>query len=238
MTVSIIIPTYNEAQTIGKLLQSLGPQLDPHDDLWIVDGGSTDLTEQVIKQVVNSHAKIHYLQSPQRGRGHQLRYGADHAFGDVFWFLHADTMVPLGALATLKKQMESAPELVGGHFALRFDHECLDGQEAFIRWLNRFYEGLGCLGLYYGDSGIFCRRKTYETLGGFKPIRIMEDFDFVRRLGKYGKTLQIREPILTTSARKFKGHSSLAIIGLWLRMHAQYAMGCSNQQLADFYERF
>jgi hypothetical protein len=35
-----------------------------------------------------------------------------------------------------------------------------------------------------GDSGIFVRRSVYEDLGGFRPIPLMEDLDFVHRLGR------------------------------------------------------
>ena len=43
------------------------------------------------------------------------------------------------------------------------------------------------IGLYYGDSGIFVRRSVYEAVGGFRPIPLFEDLDFVRRLERLGQ---------------------------------------------------
>ena len=63
-----------------------------------------------------------------------------------------------------------------------------DGDDPFSRWLDGFYVWLRSHGFYYGDSGIFVRRDVYDTMGGIRPIALMEDYDFVRRLEAHGNT--------------------------------------------------
>ena len=71
--------------------------------------------------------------------------------------------------------------LCGGNFRLLFDSD-----DPFSRWLDGFYVWLRSHGFYYGDSGIFMRRDVYDTMGGTRPIALMEDYDFVRRLEAHG----------------------------------------------------
>ena len=96
--------------------------------------------------------------------------------------------------------LASNPKLIGGNFRLIFD-----GDTSFSRWLTKVSAWLRPLGIYYGDSGIFVRRTIYEALGGFRPIALMEDLDFVRRLERFGETCCIEDPPLITSSRRFDG---------------------------------
>lgn len=52
----------------------------------------------------------------------------------------------------------------------------------------------------YGDQGLFVRRDTFEAIGGFRPLAIMEDFDLVRRLRRRGRIRVIPYPILISLA--------------------------------------
>ena len=86
-----------------------------------------------------------------------------------------------------------------------------DGDTAFSRWLTGFCAWIRLLGFYYGDSGIFVRRSVYEALGGFRPLPVIEDWDFVRRLDGFGRTSCIEDPPLVTSSRRFEGRHPLEI---------------------------
>ena len=94
MTVSIILPTLNEAGCLGQTLASLREQ-SPHEIL-VVDGGSTDETCRL------AQAADRLLQGA-RGRAAQMNLGAAHASGDVLLFLHADCTLEAGALTVAEK---------------------------------------------------------------------------------------------------------------------------------------
>ena len=191
--ISIVIPTLDEAENLGDLLRDLrrGGQAA---EIVVADGGSTDRTAAIARAM--GARVIHAA----RGRGRQIAAGAAAARGDILLFLHADCRFPAGGLSRIADRMIERPDAVGGNFRLDFD-----GGTAFDAWLGRFYAWIRSRGVYYGDSGIFVRRPVYRRLGGIRPIALMEDYDFVRRLERAGPTICIDDPPLLTSSRRFTG---------------------------------
>ena len=64
----------------------------------------------------------------------------------------------------------------------------------------------------------------------------MEDWDFVRRLERSGKTCCIGEPALITSSRRFAGRRPVEIVYGWVKLHILYWLGVSPDRLAEIYE--
>ena len=221
--ISVIIPTLNEAARLPGLLAGLAAETEPHEVI-VVDGGSRDRTASLARE-----ADVRLIQT-EPGRGLQLARGAAVAQGDVLLFLHADSRFPVGGLTALRRALAEKPSCPGGNFRLLFD-----GDSPFSRWLTGFYAWIRARGLYYGDSGIFVRRAAYETIGGMRPIALMEDYDFTRRLEKLGPTCCIEEPPLVTSSRRFEGRSALGIVWGWLELHALYHLGLPPALLAKRY---
>jgi glycosyltransferase involved in cell wall biosynthesis len=148
-----------------------------------VDGGSTDGTPSIAARLGTR------LIMSERGRGHGLRAGAAAATGEFLLFLHADSVFPQGGLAAIGEILDRNPRVPGGNFRVVFD-----GDTRFARGLTVFYAWIRRLALYYGDSGIFVRRAVYAALGGFRPMALMEDYEFVRRLERAGPTCRIEDP--------------------------------------------
>ena len=221
--ISIIIPTLNEARTLPRLLDGLRRQGVPA-EIVVVDGGSDDGTAELARG-----ARVVLLRSTP-GRGPQLNQGAAAARGDILLFLHADSVFPQGGLERIEEALAS-PTVVGGNFRLVFD-----GGDGFSRWLSGFYVWIRERGLYYGDSGVFVRRTVYEAMGGLRPMAVMEDYDFTRRLEAAGATCCIAEPPLVTSARRFQGRHPVAIVWGWLKIHALYHLGVAPDRLARLYD--
>jgi rSAM/selenodomain-associated transferase 2 len=223
-TVSIIIPALNEAPRLAALHRQLQAQA-PGLEVILVDGGSGDGTPETALAL-----GMRTLLSP-RGRGQQLKAGAEAATGETLLFLHADSNLPAGAITRLIETLRDDPEIVGGNFRLMFD-----GDDGFSRWLNGFYRWIRSHGFYYGDSAVFVRRRVYEAIGGIRPIALMEDYDFVRRMEKFGRTCCIGDPPLITSSRRFEGRHPIAIVYGWLKIHLLFHLGASPDFLARLYD--
>jgi rSAM/selenodomain-associated transferase 2 len=221
--ISVIVPTLNEAANLRRLLPVLAADPEPHETI-VVDGGSRDDT----RAVALAHG-VRVIDAAS-SRGGQLAAGAEAARGDTLWFLHADTHPPAGALAALAAALVQHRHVPGGNFRLLFD-----GSRDFDRWLEGFYVRLRARGIYYGDSGVFVRADIYRALGGMPKLALMEDFAFVRKLERAGKTLCIAEPALVTSSRRFEGHSRPRIVAGWVAVHLLYALGVDARALARFY---
>ncbi len=221
--ISVIIPTLNEGANLRRLLATLSAE-PVASEIIVADGGSVDDTGAI---ALGSGARV---MATAPGRGGQIRAGAEAAAGDIFLFLHADSVFPAGGLAAIEEAL-SDQRIIGGNFRLLFD-----GPSGFARWLTGFYAFIRRLGLYYGDSGVFVRRRVYDALGGVRPMALMEDFDFNRRLERAGPTCCIADPPLVTSSRRFAGRHPLAIIWGWLRIHALFYLKASPQRLARLYD--
>lgn len=222
--ISVIIPTLNEAERLPALLQQLARESAPHEAI-VVDGGSSDAT----REIAAAHQAKVILSVP--GRGQQMVAGIHAASGDTLLFLHADSAFPTGGLARIEATLADRPDCPGGNFRLIFS-----GDSAFSRWLTGFYAWLRRHGFYYGDSAVFVRREVYDRIGGIRPIALMEDYDFNRRLERAGPTCCVVEPPLVTSSRRFEGRSATAIVWGWLEIHALYHLGVGPQWLAKRYE--
>jgi rSAM/selenodomain-associated transferase 2 len=222
--ISVIIPILNEARNLPGLLRALRRETVAHEVL-VVDAYSLDGTAA---QARDLGARV-VMSDP--GRGRQIHEGARHARGGILLFLHADSVFPRGGLAAVDRALAARPDAPGGNFRLLFD-----GDDGFSRWLEGFYAWIRARGVYYGDSGIFVRRDVYQDLGGIRPVALMEDFDFVRRLERFGETLCIGDPPLITSSRRFRGRRPAMIVIGWLWIHALFLLGVPSDRLARLYD--
>lgn len=220
--ISIIIPTLNEATEIGRTLDKLRI-LAGSFEIIVADGGSADETCELAKSRQATVIRT------ERGRGIQLHAGAQAATGSVLWYLHADSIPPTDALLQIHEALSDG-NVVGGNFALRFD-----GDSRAAAFMNLFYDKIRYIGLMYGDSGIFVRRDAYHQIGGFKPLPLFEDLEFVRRLRGIGKLVRVRSEI-TTSSRRFESRPFLPVFIRWVLFQFLYWIGISPYRLARSYQ--
>jgi hypothetical protein len=91
-------------------------------------------------------------------------------------------------------------------------------------------------GLPYGDQGLFMRKETFESAGGFPDMPIMEDYAFVRALRSHGKIVTVPQPAIT-SGRRWREHGVAKVTLVNKLMILGYHLGVSPQKLAAFYRR-
>ena len=216
---SVVIPTLNEEPQIGgAVANALAAGAA---EVVVADGGSTDRTVEV------AFAAGARVVRGARGRGSQLNLGAAEAEGAVLCFLHADARLAPDA----GRQIEAAlrdPRTAGGNFRVRF------GSSLHGRGLAAFYHVIRQLGLYYGDSAIFCRRSAFEAAGGFPPHPIMEDVAMAQRLRRRGRVAYLRGPV-HASPRRWE-HGGLAQAwASWLVIQSLYFAHVPPARLATLY---
>jgi rSAM/selenodomain-associated transferase 2 len=187
--ITVIIPTLNEASVIESAIESL---LRCHGrfELIIADGYSSDGTLEIVRKF----SRVKQVTSG-RGRAKQMNKGAGLAKGNVLLFLHADTKLPITALQRIEEVMLDT-SAVAGALCLTFDDSSL------LLRLYSVFTRINHILFTYGDQGLFVRRHTFMSIGGFREIPIMEDVEIQKRLRRMGKSVKIRCPVVT-SARRF-----------------------------------
>ncbi len=200
--ISVIIPAYNEEKALPTTLKVLFRQPGGF-EVTVVDGGSTDRTQATAIEFgfrapspLTPHSSRLLLSAP-KGRAVQMNAGARQARGEWLLFLHADTLLPSGAIQKLNA-MEDDHAIQAGGFLHRFSGD--DWRLKMISLLDNFR----CTRsrIIYGDQALFVRRTLFEELGGFPVQPILEDVAFCERLIKVTNPLILSPPVVT-DARKF-----------------------------------
>lgn len=223
MEISVIIPTYNDEQTIGKTLEALS-RLQNILEIVVVDGGSADGTRKIVEKYKNVK-NLKLINFGFANRGKQLHEGTKHATHEIFWFIHPDTRPVQGSGRQIKAYMRYK-EVVGGNFATVFE-----GKSRWAKFLTWFYRQFHSSSLLYGDSAIFVRRETYEKVKGFRPLTIFEDVDLYRRIERRGRCVYITLPVTVLPGR-FENRSFFFTFLKWTVLQILFWLGVPPRFLA------
>jgi rSAM/selenodomain-associated transferase 2 len=221
--VSVIVPTLNEEDRIGALLDALRSQ-NPDLEILVADGGSADST------VREAGRRAVVIPCP-KGRARQMNAAAAHAGGDVLWFVHADSVLPGGAVEAVRHAMRD-PGRAGGCFRLGIPAEGL-AYRLCDDWGNR---GVDLFGMACGDHGIFVRRSVFEAVGGYPDVPLFEDVELYRRMHRFGRVTQLRPKILT-SPRRWEAHGPWRVTRTYFFLWMLYLGGASMETLERAYRR-
>jgi rSAM/selenodomain-associated transferase 2 len=232
MTISVIIPTLNEEQTI---IAALAHTADlGFDELIVVDGGSVDQTPVLVESyrlsTQSSTLSPLRLVTALPGRALQMNEGAKASSVETLLFLHADTQLPDDAKTMITTALADH-RTVGGRFDVRFDRPSIWGTmiSGMMNWRSRMS------GLATGDQALFVRRSIFEQMGGFADIPLMEDIEFSRRLKRTGVVAALTMTV-TTSFRRWEQHGPLRTILLMWTLRFLYWIGISPSYLAKWYK--
>ncbi|WP_439577303.1 TIGR04283 family arsenosugar biosynthesis glycosyltransferase [Elioraea sp.] len=206
MHLSVVIPTLNAAATLPATLDALGSR--PREVI-VVDAGSGDGTAELA--VVRG---CQMMVAP-RGRGAQLATGVAAASAPWLLLLHADTRLGEGWADAVAAHVATTPDSAG-YFRFRID----DGAPAARRLERAVAWRCRVLALPYGDQGLLISRALLDTVGGVRPLPLMEDVDLVRRIGR--ARLRPLDAEAVTSAARYRRDGylrrsarNLAILSLW-----------------------
>lgn len=171
-SVSVIVPVRNGEAFIGDALGSVVAELEPQDEIIVVDDASTDGTDEVVRSAAPQARR---LGSQRRGVSAARNAGLRAARGNLIAFLDHDDLWPAGGHRALRALLASNPQADAavGRLRLRMEPGCtadriaaLDGQHAPSILMSCLY-----------------RRALIDRAGPFdEELRYGEDFDFYLRL--------------------------------------------------------
>jgi glycosyltransferase involved in cell wall biosynthesis len=192
--VSIITPTYNRAAYIDETIQSVLSQDYPHIEYIVLDDGSTDNTQELLKRHTD---RIIWESHPNMGEQRTVNKALHMVKGDFVAILNSDDTFLPGAIGTFVNFMQTHPEILvvysnwiqtGPHGEVLSSSEWPDYD--YPTMLRHFLCPLG--------PGALIRRKAFDLAGIRDPeFKYVADFDFWLRLGLHGPFARLPQHLVT-----------------------------------------
>lgn len=185
MSISIIIPVYNEEDVIVRCLESLGKQTLRPKEIIVVDDGSMDKTASILSKFKVKSEKLKVFKQEHKGPGAARNLGASKSTGDILVFVDADMRFHPTFLDDLTKSIREGK--TKGTFS----------KEEFIaNWMNRWarfwnyrrgiFEPRAIPANYPNRAPVFRAILTseFDRVGGFDELRgYDDDWSLSERLG-------------------------------------------------------
>lgn len=223
-SISVIIPTFNEAETIERLITHLLSFQGPTLEILVIDGESTDHTMDIA-----STAGAEVYLAPEKGRALQMNFGASRAKGEILYFVHADCLPPHSFMKDINDAVDNGFDL--GRYRTKFM------SSKWLLKINEFFTRFDWFICYGGDQTMFIKKDLFEASGGFdEGMQIMEDYDFVERARKLGR-YKIMEGDVLVSARKYDNNSWLEVLKANSTIVKMYRKKASQAKMVDAYKQ-
>lgn len=217
MKLSIIIPTLNEEGYIGVLLESIKIQTLQPDEVIVVDCGSSDRTREDVRK----HGDVKLFQE-ERPVGNQRSQGGHKAHGDLLLFLDADVRLDPDFLQNSIGQIKERKLSIACPQYLPYPGSPLI--RAFYTFFNLIFRLSQNHRPSGAGSGIFVRKKVFETVGGFDPSYIFDDIVFIRKAGKYD-SFGMLDTHIYVSDRRIRKYGILSTITTYILLSICFLFG-------------
>lgn len=178
--ITLIMPSFNQAQYLEEAIRSILDQKYPSLEFMILDGGSSDGSQEIIERYAD---RLTYWHSqPDKGQTDVLIQGFDRATGDLFGWVNSDDVLLPGCLQTIADAFVARPEcgLFGGNYVL------IDSNSKIIRCKRHpvnanFFAKYGLF--IVNQPGSFFKPEDYEAVGRLnRDLHYVMDTDLYVRM--------------------------------------------------------
>lgn len=196
MKASVIIPAYNEEESLPLLLEDLSKQTERDFEVIVADAGSKDRTAERARE---AGATVVAGGLPGVGRNR----GAEVAQGEILVFLDSDVRVPPTFLSDALSEMERRSIDVATAEARPISDLSLD--RLIHRLANLFIRINQEIEPHAPGYCILARRSIFQRIGGFnEKVLVAEDHDFVSRAADHGRFRMLRNAWFRVSVRRYE----------------------------------
>jgi glycosyltransferase involved in cell wall biosynthesis len=196
MTLSIVIPTFNEERYLPLLLKSIKAQDYKDYEIIVADANSKDATRKIARKY---GCRIVEGGLPAKGRNN----GAKQATGDIIIFLDSDVILPKGFLSENIGKFNKKNLVCASVWANPISNKPVDYVLFFVAQL-----GQGILQLFRPAATGWCiliKKSVFKKIGGFnEKILVGEDYDLAYRTYGHGRFAMLINPNLYVSVRRLE----------------------------------
>lgn len=212
--ISVIIPTLEEENYIGKTLARLAKFI-PEIEIIVVDGGSRDKTIEIAKRYTDKVFRIN-----EKGISKAKNIGAKYAQGDILVFIDADVFVSDDFLPKVVKIFQNPDIMAATCKIMPAQPKLLEFiYFSLLNLVIRFsIKAIPKTKFKFGSRGEFftVRKKEFLKLGGFnEKIPCLEDIDITFRLFEFRKFEFAEDLVVYESMRRIRKLGLFKILRIW-----------------------
>ena len=230
--IAVVIPTYNYGRFIGEALRSVLAQTLVPDEIVVVDDGSTDDTEAVVRGFGD---RVKYIRQENGGVSSARNRGVAETSCELIAFVDADDIVQSEFLEALFTEFSARDGVGLTHCGTRlFDSETgetlsfdLDGGADGVADNLLLWEGPG----FPAPGLVMVSRAAFDAVGGFDTRqKVGEDWDFCYRIARQYKVGFVAEPLINYRIHSSAAHYDLENMetGMSLFYEKAFRTGDSN----------
>lgn len=205
MRISVVTPSLNMAPYLEDTITSVVSNLQPGDEYFVIDGGSTDGSADVIRRQEKSLTG--WISEKDAGYADALAKGFARATGDVLCWINAGDMYLAGALDAARKFLTKDLDMIFG------DDFYIDEDNRVLSYSRGWVPDLRMAMLYGGwtplQDACFWRRDLYQKVGGIdRSLHYAADYDLFLRMALAGRTGYM--PFVFSAFRRHAGQKSIS----------------------------
>jgi len=212
--ISVVVPSYNKAQFIGKTLDSILRQSYTSYEVIVQDGESTDGTYEIILKYARKYPEIFRVESKNDGgQTNAINIGLGKAKGEIVTYINADDVYKVNALALVARQYQKNP----GALWFAGQGKVIDNKGYEIAKLSTDYKNFllsinfrSCLLVtdYLIQPSVFLTKKTYQKYGPFCGMNngVVMEYGLWLKLSKISMPIVIKKTL--SAFRISKGNIS------------------------------
>ena len=206
MKISVVVPVWNEAQTITALLDGLLAQTRPPDEIIVADNGSTDSTPAIVERYVKNRRPVKLVRGGRGLPGRGRNRGVAAARYDWIAFIDAGTLPESDWLEQLERQASSNPRAEAVYGAFRPVTDTLFTECAAMAYLSPPDEIDGVLARTRSTASLMLRKELWKKAGGFpEHLRSAEDLVFLSKIEAAGERI-VQAPRAVVHCHKHSKH--------------------------------
>lgn len=205
MRISVVTPSFNMGRYLELTIKSVVANLRSGDEYFIVDGGSTDGSLNIIRGY--EHRLAGWISEADEGYADAIGKGFAGATGDILCWMNAGDFYLSGALDVARKAFTDDRDMIFG------DDFYVDEANRILSFSRGWVPDLRSATLFGGwtplQDACFWRRSLYEAVGGInRSLRYAADYDLFLRMAQTGRTAYV--PLTFSAFRRHSGQKSVS----------------------------
>ena len=187
--ITVVTPSFNQAKFIGETIESVIGQGYPNLEHIVVDGGSSDGTQDILRRY---GARVRWVSERDRGQADAVNKGVALGHGDIIGWLNSDDTYAPGALHRVAR-LFAAGQDVGVVYG-DADHVLEDGARYGPYPTSPFDHQRLAETCFICQPAAFIRRRAFDDVGGVDPeLRFCMDYDLWIRMGRQHRFVYLGE---------------------------------------------